>query len=97
MSAIDDLIERLQVLPGVGPKTAQRMTLYLLQSQRQAGSELGAALAEAMRVVQECAECRNFTEQTLCKICRDTERARNMMCVVESPAEIGERMAQLLK
>ncbi len=88
MSAIDDLIERLQVLPGVGPKTAQRMTLYLLQSQRQAGSELGSALAEAMRVVRECAECRNFTEQTLCKICRDSERARNMMCVVKSPADI---------
>ena len=88
MSAIDDLIERLQVLPGVGPKTAQRMTLHLLQNQRQAGSALGGSLSHAMEVVRECAKCRNFTEQDRCKICRDQTRQTQIMCVVESPADI---------
>ncbi|MEQ8690871.1 MAG: recombination mediator RecR [Pseudomonadales bacterium] len=88
MSVIDTLIERLQVLPGVGPKTAQRMALYLLQSQRQAGSDLGATLQQAMELVRECAKCRNFTEQDACKICRDGNRQADVMCVVESPADI---------
>ncbi|MEQ9452767.1 MAG: recombination mediator RecR [Pseudomonadales bacterium] len=88
MSVIDTLIERLQVLPGVGPKTAQRMALYLLQSQRQAGSDLGATLQQAMELVRECTKCRNFTEQDECKICRDSNRQADVMCVVESPADI---------
>ncbi|MFT7652184.1 MAG: recombination protein RecR [Limisphaerales bacterium] len=88
MSSIDDLIDRLQVLPGVGPKSAQRMALYLLQSQRPAGIELGRALDSAMKHVRECSYCRNFTELEACKICRDTARDAGIMCVVESPADI---------
>lgn len=88
MSSIDELIERLQVLPGVGPKTAQRMTLYLLQSQREAGEDLGSALRNAMQNVRECNSCRNFTEQAQCKICCDAARLQEIMCVVESPADI---------
>ena len=74
MAALDDLIHALQVLPGVGPKSAQRMALHLLADHRDAGLALAAALTTAMRDVQRCEQCRNYTEQTLCGICRDARR-----------------------
>ena len=88
MAALDELIEKLQVLPGVGPKSAQRMALYLLQGQRDAGSALGQALENAMAVISECSRCRNFTEQAICRICQDTSRDERLLCVVESPADV---------
>ena len=88
MAAIDELISALQVLPGVGPKTAQRMTLYLLQSQRQGGMHLSDVLKTAMQEVRECQQCRNFTESEVCRICLDPARDRSMLCVVESPADV---------
>ncbi len=88
MSAIDSLIEALQVLPGVGPKSAQRMALHLLLRQRQGGVALGAALQAAMRDVRQCAVCRNLTEHEVCGICRDERRDDSLLCVVESPADV---------
>ena len=88
MAAIDELISALQVLPGVGPKTAQRMTLYLLQSQRQGGLHLSGMLRTAMEEVRECRQCRNFTESEVCRICIDPARDRSILCVVESPADV---------
>ena len=88
MAAIDELISALQVLPGVGPKTAQRMTLYLLQSQRQGGLHLSEMLRTAMEDVRECQRCRNFTEAEVCRICLDPARDRSVLCVVELPADV---------
>lgn len=88
MSVIENLISALQVLPGVGPKSAQRMTLYLLQSQREGGAHLADALHAAMRAVRECRECRNFTESEVCRICQDPARDTSVLCVVESPADV---------
>ncbi|MEM7003296.1 MAG: recombination mediator RecR [Pseudomonadota bacterium] len=88
MAAIDALIEALQVLPGVGPKSAQRMALYLLNDRRQAGLSLSSALATAMQEVRECSTCRNFTEAEQCRICLDETRDRSQICVVESPADV---------
>lgn len=88
MSALDELIRNLQVLPGVGPKTAQRMALYLLHNHRQSGLGLASALQTAMQDVKLCEQCRNYTEQALCGICRDPERDARIMCIVESPADV---------
>lgn len=88
MSAIDNLIDALQVLPGVGPKSAQRMALHLLQRERKAGLQLAGALQHAMQNVRMCNQCRNLTEQEICAICRDPRRDATALCVIESPADI---------
>lgn len=88
MSVIDRLITGLQVLPGVGPKSAQRMALYLLQRNRDGGTNLAGVLERAMLDVRQCAVCRNLTEQDTCSICRDPARDRSLLCVVESPADV---------
>ena len=88
MSAIDALIEALQVLPGVGPKSAQRMALHLLLRERQAGTDLAEAMRQAMDKVGQCSVCQNLTEANLCHICRDTRRDAGVLCVVESPADV---------
>jgi recombination protein RecR len=85
---IDRLIEAFQVLPGVGPKGAQRMVLYLLQRNRGGGRHLAEVLAEAVVAVGECVDCRNLTENERCRFCEDTRRDDRVLCVVESPADI---------
>lgn len=88
MSVIDTLIETLQVLPGVGPKSAQRMALHLLQRERKAGVDLAQALQQAMLNVKQCQACQNLTEAQICRICRDPGRDPSLLCIVESPADI---------
>jgi recombination protein RecR len=88
MSVIDRLITALQVLPGIGPKSAQRMALYLLQRNREGGTSLSRVLEEAMLNVRQCDKCRNLTEQDLCTICRDPARDTSLLCIVESPADV---------
>jgi len=85
---IDRLIEAFQVLPGVGPKGAQRMVLYLLQRNRAGGRHLADVLAEAVERVGECEQCRNLTERPRCRFCEDPRRDDGLLCVVESPADI---------
>jgi recombination protein RecR len=85
---IDRLIEAFQVLPGVGPKGAQRMVLHLLQHNRAGGSQLAEALAESMSAVGQCERCRTLCETRLCRYCADTRRLDCELCVVESPADI---------
>ncbi len=85
---IDRLIEAFQVLPGVGPKGAQRMVLYLLQHNRSGGQLLAETLAEALARVGECEDCRNLCEETRCRFCADRRRDDSVLCVVESPADI---------
>ena len=88
MSLIDDLVSALQVLPGVGPKSAQRMALHLLQRNRQGGAHLGQILETAMDEVRQCSLCRNLTEGEICRLCRDERRDNAILCVVESPADV---------
>ncbi len=88
MSAIETLIDALQVLPGVGPKTAQRMALHLLLRERDAGVALSDALRTAMEDVAFCRLCRNLTEHEICSVCRDTRRDQKLLCVVESPSDV---------
>lgn len=85
---IDQLMEAFRCLPGVGPKSAQRMTLHLLERNREGGKKLGEALALALERVGNCAQCRTLTEETLCRICSSTSRNRKICCVVESPVDI---------
>ena len=88
MALIDNLIHALQVLPGVGPKSAQRMALTLLQRNRNGGTALGNVLLQAMESVKRCAVCQNLTESDVCRVCSDTRRDATMLCVVESPADV---------
>ena len=85
---IDELISALRCLPGVGPKSAQRMTLSLLEHDREGGLRLAASLEKAIQGVGRCQRCRTLTEQTVCAICRNSKRDEQLLCVVESPADI---------
>ena len=85
---IDELIDALRVLPGVGQKTAQRMALELLERKREGGMRLSSALSQAMQSIQRCKTCRNFSESDECMICQDARREGNIICVVESPSDL---------
>ncbi len=83
-------MEALRCLPGVGPKSAQRMAFHLLQRNRQGGLHLSQALQNAMIEVGHCKKCRTFTEEEVCSICMNSRREENgQLCVVESPADIA--------
>ncbi len=85
---IDRLIEALQVLPGVGPKSAQRMALHVLQRNRDGAAQLAQLLDSAVQQVVHCEACRTLTEALRCRLCDDDQRDDLMLCVVESPADI---------
>ena len=85
---LQDLIESLRVLPGVGPKSAQRMALHLLQRDRGGARRLGEALVRAMERVEHCELCRIFTEDQPCRWCSDPARDASKLCVVEAPADV---------
>lgn len=85
---IDQLVDALRCLPGVGPKSAQRMALHLLERNRQGGNRLSIALAEAMEGVGHCEQCRTFSEEELCFICSSIKRDRGCICIVETPADV---------
>ncbi|RFA28213.1 recombination protein RecR [Alkalilimnicola ehrlichii] len=85
---IQNLIDALRCLPGVGPKSAQRMAFHLLQRDRPGAARLADALVKAVDNVGECAECRLLTEQPICDICASPRRDRSLMCIVESPADV---------
>lgn len=85
---LEQLIEALRCLPGVGPKSAQRMALHLLERDREGGRQLSATLAAAMERIGRCKLCRNLTEQELCRICVNEQRDASLLCVVESPGDV---------
>ncbi len=87
-SLLDQLVEALQCLPGVGVKTAQRMAFNLLERNRPRGRVLASVLKEALDNIRHCARCRNFTENELCSICADASRSSNQLCIVEGPADV---------
>lgn len=85
---IDKLIEAFRCLPGVGPKSAQRMTLHLLERNREGGVKLSESLSTALDAVGNCKQCRTLTEEDVCRICSSHSRNRKICCVVESPADV---------
>lgn len=85
---VSELIQALRILPSVGPKSAQRMALHLLERNRHGAEQLADVLTRAMQHVQHCQDCRTFTEENLCQICANPARERQLLCVVESPADI---------
>lgn len=82
------LIQSLGCLPGVGPKTAQRMAFHLLQKNRPSAQILANTLLEALNGIQHCEQCRTLTEHKLCEICSDTNRDQSVMCIVENPSDV---------
>jgi len=85
---IGQLIENLQCLPGVGPKSAQRMAFHLLERNREGGRQLAAALDQAMERVGNCSVCRTLSEEAVCSLCTSERRDRGQLCVVETPADV---------
>ena len=84
-----DLVEALRCLPGVGPKSAQRMVFHLLEHDRDAGRHLARVLAEAMARIGHCRECRTLTERAVCTLCASPARDATLLCVVEQPSDIA--------
>ncbi|WP_420465766.1 recombination mediator RecR [Panacagrimonas sp.] len=82
------LIEALRKLPGVGPKSAQRMAFHLLDRDRRAAEQLGLALNEALSGIGRCPSCRMFCEDAACRYCSPARRAAGQLCVVETPADL---------
>jgi recombination protein RecR len=82
------LVAELEKLPGIGPKSAQRMAFYLLRIPREEAMQLAHAIAEVKEKIGFCRECFNFTDQELCDICRDTRRDRSLLCVVSEPRDL---------
>lgn len=87
-SLIQQLIDAFRVLPGVGPKSAQRMTYYLLERNRNGAATLSTALQQALDKVGHCEQCRNLSEHPVCDICSSSRRNDNLLCVVETPADV---------
>ncbi len=86
--ALEQLIDSLRCLPGVGPKSAQRMAYYLLQRDRKGANGLAIALDNALQVVDHCKLCNTFSEQPICPLCAADNRDKSLLCVVEMPTDL---------
>lgn len=86
--SIEELIDALRCLPGVGPKSAQRMTFHLLERNRDGGERLAKALNQAMQNVQHCQRCRILSETEICIRCNDKKRRQDQLCIVEMPSDV---------
>jgi len=84
---VDQLIQALRTLPGVGPRSAQRMAFYLLERGRDDGLSLAKILKETLTQVGHCKRCRTFSESNLCSICSNTKRDSSILCIVETPLD----------
>ena len=87
-ASLDELVDALRRLPGIGPKSAQRMAYHLLQHDRDALERLGDACKTALTRIHHCEFCNTFTEQAVCETCQDPERDASLLCVVETPADL---------
>ena len=85
---VDELVDSLRCLPGVGQKTAQRMAFHLLERGRSGGVRLAGALNQAMDNVRRCDSCQNFSDTEICQLCAKPERRTGTLCVVESPSDL---------
>ena len=87
-STLDELIDALRCLPGVGPKSAQRMAYHLLQRDVPGARRLAAALGIALERIRHCERCNSFAEDAVCAMCRSPRRDASLLCVVESPGDL---------
>ena len=85
---LNQLIEALRCLPGVGPKTAQRMALHLLERDREGGAHLSDLMRLALEKIGRCSSCRNLTEHERCFICANNSRDKTVLCIVETPSDV---------
>ena len=85
---VEQLIEALRCLPGVGQKSAQRMAFHLLQRDRKGAAHLSQVLQAAVEQVGHCQQCRTLTEDTLCRLCASPRRDQSKLCIVESPVDV---------
>lgn len=88
-SSLEELIESLRCLPGVGPKSAQRMAYHLLQHDPRGAARLSQALARGLETLRHCARCNNFTEAEICERCASARRDPSLLCVVEMPVDLN--------
>lgn len=86
--SLDELINALRCLPGVGPRSAQRMAYHLLQRDQEAARRLADSLDYALQHVRHCEKCNNFTEEVVCELCSSQQRDSALLCVVEMPADL---------
>jgi recombination protein RecR len=86
---LERLVQALRILPGVGPRSAQRMAFHLLQHDRAGAEELAQAVAAALAAVRRCAKCNNFTEDEVCALCASPRRDPSLLCVIETPADLA--------
>jgi recombination protein RecR len=87
-AALEELIQALRCLPGVGPKSAQRMAYHLLQRDQKGAERLSRGLGDALARIRHCAKCNTFTEAELCSVCGSPRRDASLLCVVESPGDL---------
>ena len=87
-ATLDELIAALRCLPGVGPKSAQRMAYHLLQRDKPGAQRLASALGLALERIRHCERCNSFTEDAVCALCRSERRDASLLCVVETPADL---------
>jgi recombination protein RecR len=88
-SGLEALIEALRCLPGIGPKSAQRIAYHLLQRDRKGAQKLGEALLHALAAVRHCQRCNTFTESDICERCASPRRDQSLLCVVETPVDMN--------
>ncbi|HET7775482.1 MAG TPA: recombination mediator RecR [Azospira sp.] len=88
-SSLEELIEALRCLPGVGPKSAQRMAYHLLQRDRKGARKLADAMAHALEAIRHCSRCNTFTESDICERCASSKRDASLLCVVETPVDMN--------
>ena len=87
-ASLDEMIAALKALPGVGQKSAQRMALHLLERDTDAARRIARSIDQALENVRHCRRCRNFSDTEICDICADDDRETNLLCVVETPADV---------
>ena len=87
-STLEDLISALRCLPGVGPKSAQRMAYHLLQYDRDGAQKLSESIGAALHSIRRCAKCNSFTEEEICALCSSPRRDASLLAVVETPADL---------
>lgn len=88
-SCLDELIEGLRCLPGVGPKSAQRMAYHLLQHNPRGAERLARAIDDALKNLRHCQRCNNFSEAEVCERCASPKRDSSLLCVVEMPVDLN--------
>ena len=86
--ALEQLVESLRCLPGIGPKSALRMAYHLLQHNRKGAAQLSSAIANAIKLVGHCSHCNNFSEKVICSLCASQNRDASLLCVIEMPSDL---------